>query len=279
MPSQSVPLGTGIYYPAEAARLISIRPDRLRRWVRGYTYWTHDTTRGRKHSRPPILSRARRGRGGDLPVIDRAIALSFLELMELRIVRELVDDHRIPLQKVRTFADKLKVQFGTKYPFASRQVFTSGTDLFATLSRTDRDHMIGSRSRDREQLTATELFRPYLADAEFDEATFLARKWWPLGQRVPVVLDPRVSFGAPTIQGRRVRTAIVAGMAEAGSESQAASAYGVSLQEVRAALRFESELKRTAAAGDLSLRRAASPHRSSGPTSPVPLRRVTRPAH
>ena len=122
MPSQSVPLGTGIYYPAEAARLISIRPDRLRRWVRGYTYWTHDARRGRKHSRPPILSRARRGRGGDLPVIDRAIALSFLELMELRIVRELVDDHLVPLQKVRKFADQLKAQFDTKYPFASRQV-------------------------------------------------------------------------------------------------------------------------------------------------------------
>ena len=237
MPSQSVPLGTGIYYPAEAARLISIRPDRLRRWVRGYTYWTHDARRGRKHSRPPILSRARRGRGGDLPVIDRAIALSFLELMELRIVRELVDDHLVPLQKVRKFADQLKAQFDTKYPFASRQVFASGTDLFATLSRTDR-----------EQLTATELFRPYLEDAEFDEATFLAQKWWPLGQGIPVVLDPRVSFGAPTIQGRRVRTAIVAGMVEAGSESEAAAAYGLSLEEVRAAVRFESELKRTAAA-------------------------------
>ena len=61
-------------------------------------------------------------------------------------------------------------------------------------------------------------------------------------------MDPRVSFGAPTIQGRRVRTAFVAGMAEAGSETQAAAAYGVSLQEVRAALRFESELKRIAAA-------------------------------
>ncbi len=248
MANRFVPLGTGIYYPAEAARLIRIRPDRLRRWVRGYTYWTHETRQGRKHSRPPILSRAGHGRGGDLPVIDRAIALSFLELMELRIVRELVDDKKIPLQTVRKFSDQLKAQFETKYPFASRQVFASGDDLFATLSRTDRDHMIGSKGRDREQLAATVLFRPYLSDAEFDEATFLTQKWWPLGHGVPVVLDPRISFGAPTIQGRRVRTAIVAGMVEAGSESEAAGAYGLSLAEVRAAVLFESELKRTATA-------------------------------
>lgn len=248
MAQQAVPLGVGIYYPAEAARLINILPDRLRRWARGYTYWTHETPRGRRHTRPPVLARRNRGRGGDLPIIDRAVALSFLELMELRIVRELVDDHGIPLQTVRRFADQLKGQFDTQYPFASRQVFAEGEHLFASLSRTDRDHIVGSRPRDREQLAATELFRPYLKDAEFDEATFLTRKWWPLGRQVPVVLDPRVSFGAPTIQGRRVRTAIVAGMAEASSEAEAAAAYGLTSAEVGAAVRFESELKRAAAA-------------------------------
>ena len=34
----------------------------------------------------------------------------------------------------------------------------------------------------------------------------LASRWYPLGQNRPVVLDPTVAFGAPSIAGRGVKT-------------------------------------------------------------------------
>jgi hypothetical protein len=70
-------LGVGIYSRAEAARLLKVTQPRLRRWVLGYTYWLHLGERESLRKKPPVVSI-------DLPVIDDAVALSFVELMELR---------------------------------------------------------------------------------------------------------------------------------------------------------------------------------------------------
>ena len=56
-------------------------PSRLRRWVNGYTYRLDRESSDVLRARPPVLQKS------DLPDIRGATALSFLELMELRVIR------------------------------------------------------------------------------------------------------------------------------------------------------------------------------------------------
>ena len=37
----------------------------------------------------------------------------------------------------------------------------------------------------------------------------LAARWYPVGSDVPIVIDPRITSGRPTIQGRRVTVQII----------------------------------------------------------------------
>jgi hypothetical protein len=108
-------LGVGIYSRAEAARLLKVTQPRLRRWVLGYTYWLHLGERESLRKKLPVVSI-------DLPVIDDAVALSFVELMELRVVKAFIDNG-IPLQRIRIAAELAMQHFDTKHPFASGRVF------------------------------------------------------------------------------------------------------------------------------------------------------------
>ena len=77
--------------------------------------------------------------------------------------------------------------------------------------------------------------------------TGLAEAWFPLGPEVPVVVDPAMSFGLPTIQSG-IRTDILARHHRAGDSVADISAwYAVPEPEIQAAIRFEDELLPSAA--------------------------------
>lgn len=121
-------IGIGIYSQPEAARLLRLTPTRLRRWVNGYTYRPQLSAPGTRRTRPPVIQKS------DIPVIGGRVALSFLELMELRVIRVLVEQHGIPLQAVRKAALTAQQEFATKYPLASRTVFVEGLRVFASVT-------------------------------------------------------------------------------------------------------------------------------------------------
>ena len=229
-------LGIGIYSREEAARLIGVTPSRLRRWVDGYTYHYRYHSVATKRNRPPVVAR-------DLPVLDDTIALSFVELMELRIVRAL-RKRGVSLQEIRKAAEVAGTQFGTVHPFASRRVFSDGRRVFAALSRTadvpDLIHL--SRSKVA-QVIAGGILEPFVEEIDFDEETALAERWWPLGRTAPVVLDPRIAFGAPTVVGTRLRTSFLAELHSGLASDEIARTYRVPTEAVAAAVHFEKHLK------------------------------------
>jgi len=228
--------GTGIYPRADAARLLRMSPSRLRRWVSGYTYWLRDATAVRsRRKRPPVIKT-------DLPKIGDAMALSFLELMELRVVKAIVGEG-VSLQHVRAAARLAAEHFHTDHPFASRRVFTDGRAIFSAVS----DDAVGAnivrwRPEDIEQVIAGGVFDQFLREIEFDAATSLAERWWPLGRQTAVVLDPRIAFGAPIVAGTAVRTSVVAQLAATSSVDDAAIAYELERRQAEAAVQFASLL-------------------------------------
>lgn len=231
--SASIRSGIGLYLRADAARLLHLSPGTLNRWVKGYTY--RPTKEGQPARRAkrlgPIVS-------VDLPEIDNSVALSFHELMELRVVKAIVD-RGVSLRHVRAAAAVASLTFRTPHPFASRRVFTDGKNIFSSVAE---EHLVKWTEGEIGQLIAGQLFTHFLDEIEFDERTALAQRWWPRGRNYPVVLDPTVRFGSPVVQGTGVKTAVIASMARASSVQEAASAFEIDVEAARAAVEFENAL-------------------------------------
>jgi uncharacterized protein (DUF433 family) len=227
-------VGLGLYTRADAVRLLRMTPSRVSRWVMGYSYTLSYAPKAERRAQPPVV-RAR------IPRIDGSTLISFLDLMELRVVRALID-RGLSLQHVRQVAGLASELFNTAYPFASRRIFTDGREVFASLSRVKADEVLIELSAKHDQLIAGPIVQQYLAELDFDEQSKLAERWWPLGRSVPVVLDPKIAFGAPIIAGTATRTDVVAALSHEVQISAAAAAFQLEEKDVAAALRFESEL-------------------------------------
>ena len=76
---------------------------------------------------------------------------------------------------------------------------------------------------------------------EFEYQDGRAIRWRVAGPKSPIVIDPRVSFGAPTVRG--IATWAISGRYQAGeSDEDIAEDFGISVPDVRKALKFEGLL-------------------------------------
>jgi len=217
------------YSVAEAGRLVGLAPGRVRRWLRGYEYAYCDTVRGQ----PPVL----RGR----PV--GSSYASFLDLVDLLFVKQFLD-RGVSLQKVRRALDEARELLGTDH-FARRTFFTDGGSIFLRLQEADGDWpdallelMSGG------QWVIAPVIRELARQIDFESPDGLAKRWYPLGRDRPVVLDPTVAYGAPSITGRGVKTTNIHDLFVAEGESLASvrSWWELSDDEIRAAVDFERQL-------------------------------------
>jgi len=79
---------------------------------------------------------------------------------------------------------------------------------------------------------------PVLKEFEYDDGGGVAIRWHVAGEHSPVVIDPRISFGAPSVNG--TPTWIIKGRFEAGeSDSEIAEDFNLNVPAVREALKFE----------------------------------------
>lgn len=229
-------LDLGIYTRADAARLLGVTPTRLSRWVAGYTYYLKAVSSPVKvRHRPPLITT-------ELPAVRDKIALSFVELMELRVVKALVKSG-IPLQRVRIAGEILSQNLQIRHPFASRRVFSDGRSVYGAISEDgDAPDVIKLTRKHHQQIISGKLFEQFLSEMDFNEDTALAVRWWPLGKGKPIVLDPRIAFGAPTIAGTRIRTSVLAFLVSDLPVSEVARDYSIPRTAVRAAWDFERDL-------------------------------------
>ena len=236
--TDQIPLGVGFYSRAEAARLLKVTPTRLNRWIRGYTYKLRQEGESYiKRQKSPVVHVF-------LPTIDSILALSFVELIELRVIKAFTDKG-LPLQRVRVAAERAIDLFGTVHPFASRRVFTDGELVFAEFGdneRRDLPDVIELTKGKHLQIHSGLLLEGYLDEVSFNQDTLLADRWWPLSKDFPVVLDPKIAFGAPVVEGTATRTEVVAGAARAMSADAAANLYQLQKRQVEAAVQFEDLL-------------------------------------
>src|SRR5687767_9019341 len=115
----SVPIfiGRGIYSIPEAAQLIGLSADRVRRWTTGYQ-WPY---RGTRRWSPPIVGHVERD-------AREASSLSFRDLIEVLHLDHFLREGA-KLSRIRKLHSKAKKDLGTEHPFATHRFRTDGKHI------------------------------------------------------------------------------------------------------------------------------------------------------
>jgi uncharacterized protein (DUF433 family) len=218
-----------VYGVAEAAGLLGLRSDRARAWLDGYmrlgvTY-------------PPVIRVE--------PTGDEIVTWGeFVELGYLREYRR----KGVPLQRLRPVIDELRREFGTPYPLATARPYMYGRELVLEVQeKTDLPSAIAIVIRSGQQILLADDASRFLRKVEFQppddgEVT----RVHPAGRASPVVIDPLVRFGRPSVQG--VSTERLWELSDAGeSFEQIADGYDLPEDVVRAAISYEEQLRALAA--------------------------------
>jgi len=210
---------------AEGARLLQVRPAKLRSWLEGYkragTYY------------PPVLRESATGRE----------ELTWGEFVEAGLLREYRTD--IPLQRLRPVIDVLRTEWQVPYPlahfrplvdqaarelvFQAQRLAAVEEDLFLVRGSSLKPNAPGL------QLQWAAPVAAWLKKIDFDSSGTVTR-YRPLATRVTI--DPEIEFGIPQIQG--VRTETIAEAYATGEELEAiAKTWDLSFEDVNAAIRWE----------------------------------------
>jgi uncharacterized protein (DUF433 family) len=144
----------------------------------------------------------------------------------------------VSLQRIRKARDYFAQAFGVEFPFAQLEVKTDGHHLLMELLDLEPDSQIAKLILG--DAAGQLAWEPMVAErfAEFDYEHDLAVRWHVAGRDSRVVIDPRISFGAPTIRG--VPTWALRGRSRAGEPMDEIGVdFGLEPDEVREALVFE----------------------------------------
>ena len=226
-----VALERPVYGIGDAADLLGLQPGRVRAWLDG-------TVRKGVRYDPVIRSEHT---GSDI--------VTWGEFVELGYLRE-YRRANVPLQRLRPVIDILRRQYGTPYPLAHARPYIDDRELVLTAQEQhDLPPSIAIVVRTGQQLMLTEPADRFFRKVDFSPgngADRVAYRLFPAGPTSPVVIDPRFSFGRPTVEG--VATERLWELHDAGEAlADIASAYDLDLDTVRAAVAYEDQQRSTAA--------------------------------
>jgi len=209
-------VGKGIYPVPEAARLAKVTPRRIRYWL------------GRRDSE---ISKSTQSSGlwfGQHEPIDDKFVLGFLDLQEVRFVDAFLKAG-VTWRMLRRAHEMAKRRYGTEHPFCTRRFTTDGSQIIEMARRGSR---LEWEETARGQTVFPAVVAPFLKQLEFAEDGGLVR-WWPLGNRRRVVLDPGRQFGQPIVPKAGVRTEVLFLAVKAGtSDREVAQWFDVEVEDV-----------------------------------------------
>jgi uncharacterized protein (DUF433 family) len=208
----------------EAAHYLQIPPATLKSWVLGRNYETKRY--GTQHFEPVIL----------LPDASLPL-LSFYNLAEAHVLSVFRKDYGIDLQNIRTAMDFVSGRFGHVRPLIDQQFATDGATLFIEHLGKTLDASAGG------QIVLN--FYAYLK--RLDRIDDLVARFWPFTRSTTdaqsprsVFIDPRVSFGRPSLIKCNVPTVEIAARYKAGdSIPLLAEDYGCDELDIEEGLRCE----------------------------------------
>lgn len=207
-------IGKGAYTIADAARIV---------------HAPYTTVRGWLHSVVP------RRFPRDIQIV------SFVELMEIHFIKMFMDEGVSP-RTIHAAARTAAKLFETDYPFAVKRFDTDGRDIFATLAKQDGGAETIEDLR-KSQFVFKTILRPFFRKLDYNRSEIA--RYWPMGKRGRVTLDPDRQFGQPIDHESGIPTKALYQATRAGkgqSSKQVASWFDIPEAAVRAAVVFEKSL-------------------------------------
>lgn len=217
-----------VYGVAEAAGLLGLRADRARAWLDGYS------RKGVEY--PPVIREAHTG-------LDIVTWGEFVELGYLREYRRF----GVSLQRLRPVIDELRRELSTPYPLATAKPYIYDTELVLELQeKNDLPASMAIVIATGQTIALAIDARRFFKKVDFDPSGGDAQRLRPAGAASPVLIDPLVRFGKPTVSG--VATERLWELFDAGEDiDEIVDGYELDESEVRAAIAYE-EQQRTLAA-------------------------------
>jgi uncharacterized protein (DUF433 family) len=173
-----------LYTYQEAARLAKVSPSTVRNWLLGYSTKRGDVA--------PLFNYTSKK---DIAMV------SFLELIEIVIAATFRKSEKIAFQTVRRAYDNAKKEFGLEYPFAHFNLAALGGHIVHSMHE-EKGNISRQTLDSPEQWTLPLAVKDILST--FDYYTELVNRWYPVGKEIPIVIDPKISTGLPTIIERGV---------------------------------------------------------------------------
>lgn len=218
-------INIGIYSIPEAAHLTGLSESRIRRWLSGYSF----KTSGARRTSPPVWS-------GQLPAIRGRRVVSFRDLIEMKFVDSFLRAG-VSWNVIRNVQELARRQFRYDHPFSTNRFRTDGNHIVMTVMGADRQASLFDIAT--RQQTFLEAAAPFREELDFGSDDTVLR-WWPLGRKRNVVLDPARCWGRPVTAASGHPTAVIAAAAQSGMAApQVAAWFEIADGECEDALAFE----------------------------------------
>ncbi len=182
---------TPLYTVPEAAHLARVSSTTVRNWL----YGTEDRKSLFRASRAPMVS--------------------FLQLIEVVVAANFRKSERVSLARLRKAYMNAKEDLHLQYPFAYEQLEVVGGHIVRILHAQETTASYQAID-ELSQWTLPGLVASVKRQIKYEHE--LAVQWYPVGANVPIVIDPRITSGLPTILGRGVTVQIIRKRFLAGQE-------------------------------------------------------------
>jgi uncharacterized protein (DUF433 family) len=209
-----------MYYPSEVARYLHLPASTLRDWVEG---------RGGKSPAPAVILRPG----------DRDPRLSFNNLVEAHVLRALRYEHKISMQEVRHALEDAQAEHGIERLLIDKRLTAAPGEMFI------KEYGRLMSLTKLNQLALEEILQRFLRRLVWDIEGLPIRLYpfvAPGGpdDRLVITIDPRLSYGRPSLASKGISTAILAERVNAGeSPEELADYYGLDEQDVKEAIIYE----------------------------------------
>jgi uncharacterized protein (DUF433 family) len=169
---------------------------------------------------------------------DRA-ALSYMQLIEVAVVAAF-RKAGVTLKRIRAAREYAARVLRSEHPFAELRFKEQAKHLYLDSGEVKDLKPDTVLTADQGGQLAWESVIGRLHEFEYEKEGIVLR-WHVAGLESPIIIDPRISFGAPAVRG--TPTWVILGRWNAGeSDTDIAEDFGIAKQEVREALKFEKIL-------------------------------------
>ncbi len=211
-------IGTGCYTTADIAKILHVPYSKVHTWM--VIYW--DGKLGKE------LGRNYSWQAGN------SKAVSFHTLVEFYVMM-LLSEAGVKPKEVLKAHTVLSETYNTPFPFARKELLsgikTDGKRIYLHFEGTTID-LDGSG-----QLNL-DFIKTFFKNLDFD-GNEIASRFWPMGRKSSIVVDPERKFGHPIIDGHNIYPEVLNGMYKAGDAPEfIAALYDISPKAVKDAIAY-----------------------------------------